>query len=533
MGKIILIHIPSKLNYPKTYTPLRPLATISQILHNYNIDNSIYDFGNLSSYKQYYSTQNKIFYKNNAISKLFRSILRRKNIYAPGSNNYLQWIINSIEITPYTKCIVFWIESRDDLILARKVVRSIRKSYPTNQITFAATGNYIKFAGPYILPYLPEFDCLISNHWEISILHLYKNIESGKNLNTVPNSVVFSGNNLTLGPTESILSLDELPIPTYDSYPGISENEKIKIFTIESSRDGFLTYAEPLLLRTKLSSTPTRMLNEISFIRKKFNSLSFHISGEATTSSETQLFAIHLIKSPFYIYYTREINCLEIEGDLVHTISLSGGKGIEVKLPTGSQRLLSNFYGIMRTISSLEGAISAFSSSQIYTVITCSYPSPEDDRHTYAETLRFIQRVKPDMVKISPVWLWPDSPWWENKSALGFNIDTDEYLRWLSGEDSNFCHLMWRPFPQSLLEEDIAKLKIPSNGDVILALINEVLQISKNQKGFRLLLQDALSTSEPDVLEDIFIQFNKWMTKKISEENWNAAKTGNYRAVAN
>ncbi len=534
MPQVLLLRIPSNLNQIRVFLPIRPLATISQMLHEYKIDNVIYDFGNLATYKQYYYfTQNKFSNKNNPIYKFLDSFFSKRVNSTQGEEKYLEWVLLSIEINQNTRCILFWIENREDLKLARKVASRIRKNHSGSNITFVGLGDYIKFAGPYILPYIPEFDCLILNHWETSIVSLYKSLEFSKNLSTVPNSAFIVGNTISLGPHQSILTLDDLPIPTYDSYHVIFENEKIKVFTIESSRDGFVTYAEPKSLRPKICSTSARMLQEIAFLRKKFNSLCFHISGETSTSSEVQLFAMNLIKAPFYIYYTRELNCLEIEGDLVPTLSLSGGKGIEVKLPTGSQRLLSNFYGIMRTISSLEGALSAFSSSQIYTSINCSYPSPEDDRHTFAETLRLVQRVKPDMVKVSPVWLWPDSTWWENRIALGFNVDTDDYLKWLSGENSNFNYLSWRPYPQNLLEQEIAKLKIHCGGDVIFALINELLQISKSQKGFRQVLQEALSASEPEVLEDIIVQFNRWMSKKISEEEWTARRTGNYRAVAN
>ncbi|MCX8066094.1 MAG: hypothetical protein N3G21_13155 [Candidatus Hydrogenedentes bacterium] len=533
MAQIILIYAPSQFSCPKVYLPIRQLATVSQILLDSKIDNLIYDFGCLSAYKQYYSTRNQILKKKHSVKSLLRALFAKGSDDKPNENEYIKWLVDSIELTPHAKCIVFWIDNRDDLRLARKIALNIKKKFSKNLIV-VGMGNYIKFTGPYILPYIPEFDCIILDHWESTIVPLWDTLSNSKELCRVPNSAVYSGGSISLGPIRRYISLEDIPIPTYEAYKGILDNEKIRIFTIEHSRDGFVTYVEPVSLRTKVSATPTKILEEISYLRKKFNSLCFHFTGEATTLSEFQAFTLSLIKAPFYIYYTRALNCLEIEGDLVHTVSVSGGKGIEVKVPTGSQRLLSNFYGIMRTVSSLEGALSVLSSSQVYTAIECFYPSPEDDRHTFAETLRFIQRVKPDLVKVSPVWLWPDSPWWENRVQLGFNIDTQEYFKWLAGDDiPNVNYPMWRPFSPDLMKEEIKKLKVSCNGDVVLALVGEVLQISKKQKGFKQMLEDAFSSSEPEFLEDIFTQFNYRMGKKVMSENWNARMSTTYRAVAN
>lgn len=533
MAQVIFIYAPSNFSSPKVYLPIRQLATLSQILTEHKVSNLIYDFGCISAYKQYYSTQIKDAKKRHSIGNFLNSLLGKRLRYKPTVDEYVEWIINSIEITSHTKCLVFWIENRNDLQLARNIVSSIRRKNSSCHFTIVAMGDYIKFTGPYILQYAQEFDCFILNHWENSIIPLWETITTGKNLSIVPNSAIYSGGFISTGPVQRILSLDDLLIPTYDNYRGFCSNEKIKIFTIEHSRDGFISYAEPMSLRSKITTTPAKMLEEIAYLRKKYKSLCFHLVGEATTSSEVQLFNLNLLKAPYHIYYTRDFNCLEIEGDLVHTIAISGGKGISVKIPTGSQRLLSNFYGIMRTISSFEGAFSAFSTSPIYTAIECNYPSPDDDRHTFAETLRLFQRVKPDSVKVSPVWLWPDSPWWENRSALGFDLDTDEYLKWLAGNPSNIDYTMWRPYSPKIMEEEISKLKISCRGDVTIALIGAVLQITKNQKGLMQVLEEAFLGSEPEILEDMIIQFNTRMEKKVISEDWNAQKTANFRAVAN
>jgi len=297
-------------------------------------------------------------------------------------------------------------------------------------------------------------------------------------------------------------------------------------------RNGKMGYSEPYRLKQYINSSVSRLLEEIVSLRERYNTWTFHIENEMASSEDVQAFSLALLKSSHFITYSRAFHCLNIQGDWVHSLHLSGCRALSVYLPTGSQRLLSKYYGCMRTISSLEAAISSFVGANFYTSIQCTYPCPEEDRHTFAETLRFIERVKPDAARVSPALLWPDSTWWENLSSFNFDINPTDYFSWLAGEQSDKDYLHWKPFDTSILENKIMELNITPYGSELIGIILQVLQISKGQKFFKQSLMKTILDGDTDSLQDIISQFNAQLKKRIREEEWNLRKY-NYKSVAN
>lgn len=537
MSQFIFVYAPANLKNIKSFTPKRSIAVMSQILQNNNVNTTIYDFG-IPEAIQYYSddTINNDLIKNNTnekkkriwLSKIFGGGQQKKNI----KNSYLQWIYQNIKISSHTHCVLFWIENREDLISARILANEIKKEDTENKIHIVGAGPYFNHTGPYVIAHIPELKGILINHYEVAIIPLWECLTSDKDLQFIPNYVYYEGGEIHIGPVNRLLTLDDLPRPSYDNYDALQIGGKFNIFTLEQVRDGNMSYADPYTLKHYITTSLENLLEEVKKLREKFNTWTFHIEGEMVNPSDVQSLSLALLKSPYFITYSRNLHCSNIQGEWVHSLHLSGCRAISVNVPTGSQRLLSKYYGIMRTISSLETAISAFVSSHFFTSIQCLYPCPEEDRHTFAETLRFIKRIKPDTVQVSPVFLWPDSMWWENRDSFNFNINQSRYIEWLAGEQDTTNYLKWKPFNISTMTEEITKLDITPQNDTLMGIITHVLQIPKEQKFFRNFFEKVLLEGDADSLQGMVSQFNNQLKKRIREEEWNVRKY-DLKAVAN
>lgn len=537
MSQFIFVYAPANLKNIKSFTPKRSIAVMSQILQDNNVSTTIYDFG-IPEAIQFYSnntTENKLNKNtisgkkiNNWFSKILGGGGQKKDI----KNSYLLWVYQNIKISSGTLCILFWVENREDLIIARALANEIRKNETGNRIHIIGAGPYFNHTGPYVITCIPEFNGILINYYELSVVPLWERLVSGADLSSVPNYIYVGGGEIRIGPVNRLLTLDDLPIPSYDNYGALEIGGKLNIFTLEQVRDGRLSYADPYTLKHYTNVSTENLLEEIGKLREKFSTWTFHIEGEMANSSDVQSLSLSLLKSPYFITYSRNFHCSNIQGDWVHSLHLSGCRAISVNVPTGSQRLLSKYYGIMRTISSLETAISAFVSSNFFTTVQCSYPCPEEDRHTFAETLRFIKRARPDSVQVSPVFLWPDSMWWENLESFNFSVNSSEYFEWLAGEQHVRNYTRWKPFDISTMTDEITKLGITLQNDALMGIITHVLQIPKEQKFFCNFFEKALLEGDADSLQGMFSQFNNQLKKRIREEEWNVRKY-DFKAVAN
>jgi hypothetical protein len=101
---------------------------------------------------------------------------------------------------------------------------------------------------------------------------------------------------------------------------------------------------------------------------------------------------------------------------------------------TGSQMMLDDYYGKGFGVSETESVLRASRQAGIYTVARFTYPTPADDYHSEAETLRLIDRTRPHLVLAAPPELAPDSHWMRESEHFGFRVDTEAYHRHAAGE---------------------------------------------------------------------------------------------------
>lgn len=79
----------------------------------------------------------------------------------------------------------------------------------------------------------------------------------------------------------------------------------------------------------------------------------------------------------------------------------SGCLAVSFGVETGSQRLQHDFYGRRTDVGKIERVLERVRREGLGVAVRLTFPCPADDWHTYAETLRFIERVRPEGVTVS------------------------------------------------------------------------------------------------------------------------------------
>jgi hypothetical protein len=85
---------------------------------------------------------------------------------------------------------------------------------------------------------------------------------------------------------------------------------------------------------------------------------------------------------------------------LLAALKSSGCYSVGFDVPSGSQRLLKDFYGRPFGVTEVEQTLRATKSTGLYTVMHLTYPCPQDDYHTEAETIRLVDRVRPNAAPV-------------------------------------------------------------------------------------------------------------------------------------
>ena len=113
---------------------------------------------------------------------------------------------------------------------------------------------------------------------------------------------------------------------------------------------------------------------------------------------------------------------------------LAGCRSVSVAVPTGSQRLLEDFYHAPYCVSQVEATFERIHAADVLSTIELTYPNPMDDYHTAAETLRLLKRTQPTTVEIHLPDVAPGDAWYERAIGYGFHVDPRRYQKWLEGD---------------------------------------------------------------------------------------------------
>jgi hypothetical protein len=325
----------------------------------------------------------------------------------------------------------FLINSIEDLPYASLIALKLHNSRP--KLRTFAFGPIAELYAESILHDYQAFDCLCIGDIESSLVALAEKVDTPQIWSTIPNICYRCGAESFLTKRQAGAGLSTHPSPAYepDTYPALRAEQKLKLFELEDSRgySGF-GYANP----ARHASAPIRMkpvtavCNEIWRIATLYGARSFSLCGADAPASHMTAVAHELLRRRMDIVYSRSSNIRGNVEAMFGALRVSGCAAMSFTIDTGSQRLLDDYYGRAVTVTEIESILRASKEAGIYTIARFTYPCPADDYHTRAESVRLLDRTRPDAAPVDVPHLLPHSYWHRNHEEFGYRFRPDRLL---------------------------------------------------------------------------------------------------------
>ena len=198
-------------------------------------------------------------------------------------------------------------------------------------------------------------------------------------------------------------------------------------------------------------------------------------------------------------------------------MKVSGCRAVDFEIDTGSQWMLDDYYKRDFGISEAEHILRACKSAGLFTVERFLYPSPADDYHSRAETVRLIERTVPDSVRIEVPWALPPAAY----EAKGYARDAhranwfDQVLRRRAEWPSLDSGIRWMPSPVSrehgALIREIEALAIDTTMAADTALVARVSGYEGREQDFGMLMLRHFFAGDATSIAAVVERFNHRM----------------------
>ena len=288
-------------------------------------------------------------------------------------------------------------------------------------------------------------------------------------------------------------SIKALPAPCYgqEHYPALVGDGKLKLFTVEETRE-FARSQNFLVFK------PCRqVMDEVQGICVDAGARAVHFSSAAASLRHIEHVAQHLRAHRPRLLYSRHLRIDTLASADLPRLRQSGCAALSFQLDTGSQHLLDHYYGHAFTVTQPETMLRAAKRAGLYTLAALNYPCPVDDFHTRAETLRILERSRPDgaylaMAGVAQTRLPITSPGIHPFRAARDPRSPDE-----------------RRHEQQTLLHDIAQLQIGAGLTPPLVVMAQATGHGQREEEFGARLQRLFHRGDMEELQHWVIAFNR------------------------
>jgi len=392
--------------------------------------------------------------------------------------------------------VAFSVHRREDWPGVRQIAQRLREERPS--LRLVATGAWVDEYAEILVESegVDVFDGLFVGDAEAALSAWADRMDRPDTWAAVPNLVVpLSGRDQSLE-RDTSYSLDALPEPAYaaDVYPALHEAGKLRLFAVEDSRGCGETChgcAQPALSGSDVRlRSATATCDAIARLGRRYGARAFHFVSSGTPAVHAEAVAQALRVRRVAAIYSRPIQLSYAGPGLAAVLHASGCQVCSVRVDTGSQRLLDDYYARGFTVSPAEQVVRALVAQDIFTVTRFVYPCPVDDYHSRAETVRLVNRTRPHAVTIDLPGLSPGSNWYAWAADFGFRVAPHKYRRWVvdgtagwpgcASADAGLPYRVGERSAKALVHEhadlvaEIRELKIPTHVDPLTALVARV-----------------------------------------------------------
>jgi len=442
-----------------------------------------------------------------------------------------QEVADNLASTEGIDFVVFAIEDGAELKGVLSAAKRLRAAAPA--VRTAAVGRFVQRYGAHLAGMSAVFDCLCLGDAEGALVAWAGRLDRPETWADIPNlALAHRGDQPQPWARTYDCNMDSLPAPAYDAvtYPALAEAAKFKVFTLECGRGcerGCPACAEPEINGPALRArSPRTVCDDMSRLVREHGTRAFRFLGPVSPGVSYEVLSRGLD-----VRTCQNVPIAEADPALFAALRAAGGEAISFRAETGSQWLLDEYYKRPYDITTAERALRSCRASGLLTTVRFTYPCPADDYHTRAETLRLIERTRPDAALIGLPEVVPGAPWCTRADAFGFDVDMAGFLRRAAlGRDRSSIPLReWtaltpclgspyriglRSLLQAardgeLLAQEVEALGVSTVLTVEMALAARVSGHEGSERGFCSLLRRQIFTGDAAGVADAAVRFNE------------------------
>lgn len=424
--------------------------------------------------------------------------------------------------------VAFMLNNVEDMIGSRALAGQIRYRKP--ELGCVAFGPLVDRFQASILRTAPEFDALCLADAELSLSRLAARPKDFTAWPHIPGVLTRRSGSSRSQCEARFSSFNAMPAPIYHPhiYPALEGDAKLKLFTIEEARGTVPLGGQRQVCRTGQSHLRTKSVqtvcDEMWRLGTMYGGTAFRFTDAEIPASHVNAVALEIIRRRMRVSYSRRLSLDTVVPAMFPTLRMSGCLAAAYRVDTGSQRLLEDFFGRRISVSNVESILRATRDDGIYTIAEFTYPTPQDDYHTAAETLRLITRANPNAVQIRFPELMPGDPWFESPRRFGFCLHPDRYLdrlvrtarrpgfpEWLSWQAPYAASTL---APVTLLQmrnalaAETRSIGVSSTGDADIAMLLQLAALPGHTRDEMDRLEYDLATANARRVADLVQRFN-------------------------
>ena len=277
--------------------------------------------------------------------------------------------------------VAFWLDQETDFRASLVIAERLRAWAP--HVRQVAMGPFVERRSGDIARATEVFDCCCVRDPEWSISRWADRFDRSETWPRLPN-LAFRGM-----AAAARFEGETWPAPCYqpEIYPALATGMKLLLFAVETARG--------------TQSKPVRSVcNEMAGLLTCHRVRAFQCVGSEPTAAQVDALAHEILLRGLRLWYGRTGAIREMRLKSFAALKASGCQVMPFRVESGSQLLLDDYYHRDFGISEAERVLRACKLSDVFTLARVVYPCSEDDRHTRAETLRFVERTRPHGVEI-------------------------------------------------------------------------------------------------------------------------------------
>ncbi|MBI4558009.1 MAG: hypothetical protein HY706_10550 [Candidatus Hydrogenedentes bacterium] len=413
-----LLYVPGEVSSFRQLLPNPLLASIVGSLTEAGHSSEIWDYGTVATLARYCPEGESVRLDSvrnapgtRGVAGWWDRALQFWNPRPPGCTNpvvqaqVLNEITNRLAAVRGLGFVVLALDSANTCRTARKVAEGLKQRRP--EICVFAVGDFVEVLAQSAPEHWAPFDGLCVGDCELSLIDLAACLKRRTAWRSISNLVFRRGDRVVHTPQEYLSNWSTWPFPSYDPglYPALQGMQKFHFFAVEEQRarsyrgkqqtstDGMAPWSNV--------KPPERIAEEMRRLSDSCGVYCCRLHGSTASMAHVHGLANHLLARGVHVLHSRGCDAPILDQAALERLAKSGCDTVTFHVESGSQRLLEDFYARSFGISQVETVLRASRDAGLFTVIHLTYPCPQDDRHTKAETLRLLERTRPHAAVVS------------------------------------------------------------------------------------------------------------------------------------